>query len=80
MIGQVIVFAVVAVIAFFSARSTLRGIRAELRGEGTCSGCSGGCAGCGKTGDACCACMQQMEELKKLKERKRQCSDSRKEK
>ena len=97
MIGEVIVIAAVVAIAFFSGRSTLRSIKAELRGEGTCAGCSGGCtgvggsgadfagcsggcAGCGKTGEACCTCMRQMEELQKLKERKKQCSDSRKEK
>ena len=71
MIGEVIVIAAVVAIAFFSGRSTLRSIKAELRGEGTCAGCSGGCAGCGKTGEVCCTCMRQMEELQKLKERKK---------
>ena len=50
MIGEVIVIAAVVAIAFFSGRSTLRSIKAELRGEGTCAGCSGGCAGCGGSG------------------------------
>lgn len=78
MIGEVIVIAAVVAIAFFSGRSTLRSIKAELRGEGTCAGCSGGCtgvggscAGCGKTGEACCTCMRQMEELQKLKQSKK---------
>ena len=47
MIGEIVVIAAVVAIAFFSGRSTLRSIRAELRGEGTCAGCSGGCAGAG---------------------------------
>ena len=69
MIGQIFVIAAVIILAFFSGRSTLRNIRAELRGEATCAGCKG----CGKRGGDCCACMKQMEELKKLKEDK--CSD-----
>lgn len=69
-VGEIIVIASVLVLAFFSGRSTLRSIKAELRGEATCAGCSGGCAGCGKSGEACCSCMQQMEELKKLREKK----------
>ena len=75
MIGEVIVIAAVVAIAFFSGRSTLRSIKAELRGEGTCAGCSGGCgggcAGCGKTGEECGTCMRQMEELQKLKQSKK---------
>ena len=63
MTGEIIVIAAVLVLAFFSGRSTLRSIKAELRGEGTWAGCSGGCTGCGKSGEACCACMKQMEEM-----------------
>ena len=70
MIGQIIAIAAVLCLAFICGRSTLRAIRAELRGEGTCAGCKG----CGKSGADCCACMQQMEELKQLKEKKR-CSE-----
>ena len=71
MTGEIIAIAAVLLLAFFSGRSTLRNIKAELRGESTCAGCSGGCAGCGKSGGDCCACMKKMEELQKLKERKK---------
>lgn len=63
MTGEIIVIAAVVILAFFSGRSMLRSIRAELRGEGTCAGCS-------KSGESCCTCMKQIEELKKLKEKK----------
>lgn len=67
MTGEIIAIAAVLLLAFFSGRSTLRNIKAELRGESTCAGC----AGCGKSGGDCCACMKKMEELQKLKERKK---------
>ena len=67
--GNFIVIAVLAVIVFFAGRSTIRMIRAELRGECTCSGCSG-CSNCGKSGEECRLCMQHMEELRKLAEEK----------
>lgn len=72
MIGQAIVIAVLAVILFFSGRSTIRHFRAELQGKCSCAGCSG-CDSCGKSGAECCACMQHMEKLKKLQEEKAKC-------
>lgn len=72
MMGNIIAVAIILALAFFSGRSTLRAIRAEMRGEGTCAGCSGGC---GRSGEACCSCMKQMEELRKLKESKENVTD-----
>jgi hypothetical protein len=63
--GEILVIAGIIVLAFFSGRSTLRSIKAELRGEATCAGCSK----CGEV--RCCSCMKQMEELRKLKKEKK---------
>ena len=72
-IGQAIVIAVIAVLAFICGRNVLRDIKAELKGQGTCAGCSGSChegSGCGSNSMECAACMKRMEELKKLSEAK----------
>ncbi len=74
MTGNIIVIACVLILAFFSGRSTVRMIRAELRGECTCADCGG----CGKSGAECCECMQRMEELRKLRENKK-CLDQQRE-
>ena len=66
-VGNIIVIAVLAVVAFFCGRATLRSIRAELRGEATCAGCSGNCHGCGSAGK-CSACSITAEEIKELME------------
>ncbi|MBR2547153.1 MAG: FeoB-associated Cys-rich membrane protein [Eubacterium sp.] len=63
-IGQIIVGTVVAVLAFFSGRAVLGGIKAELRGEKSCAGCSG-CQS-GKSCEECRMC-ERLEELRQQK-------------
>ena len=70
-IGQIIVIAVIAALAFVCGRVVLKDIKSELKGEGTCAGCSGSChggSGCGGDAMECAACMKHMEELKKIAE------------
>lgn len=51
-IGNAVVVIALAVIIFFSGRSTIRTFKGELKGEG-CSGCSGGCCShCSKCASA----------------------------
>ncbi|MBQ3281333.1 MAG: hypothetical protein IJH41_02890 [Eubacterium sp.] len=63
-IGQIIVGAAVAVLAFFCGKSVLGGIKAELRGERSCAGCTG-CQP-GKSCEECRMC-ERLEELRRQK-------------
>ena len=64
LVGQIIVGAVVAVLAFVCGRNVLRDIRSELHGDRSCAGCSG----C-QTGKSCeeCRMCARLEELKRQK-------------
>ncbi len=66
-LGNIIVGAVVALLAFLSGRSVLRSIKAELRGEGSCSGCGrcGQGASCGE-----CRMCERLDELRRKKAEK----------
>ena len=63
-LGQIIVGAVVTVLAFFCGRIVLRDIRSELHGDRSYAGCSG----C-QTGKSCeeCRMCARLEELKRQK-------------
>ena len=65
-IGHAVVIAAILAIVFFSGRSVLRGIKAEMRGEKSCAGCSRCGAGCAE----CRLCVEKLEMLKDEKSRK----------